>query len=119
MNHRDDLEDWAPAPPLFEPVQARLRRLEPLTLTWRGEVHHFEPEARLMFGRRTAILGLLTLWGPTAAGDPLPRRCWMADVYLNGFGFLVGKGATPQAALDALSAELPACAATMVRGGSC
>ena len=43
----------------------------------------------------------------------------MAHVYIAGLGFVQGNGETPQEALDALSAELPMNAATMVRGGSC
>ena len=112
----DDFEDWAP-PAQFAPVSNRLRRLEPLTVTWRGEAHHFEPTARLMFGKRTPVLSMISLWGPTAAGEPFPRRGWTADVYIEAFGFLQGKGATPQEALDALDAELPT--APLVLGGSC
>ncbi|HEX3850349.1 MAG TPA: hypothetical protein VHW01_05245 [Polyangiaceae bacterium] len=115
----DDFEDWAAATvaPQFEPVATKLRRLAPLTVTWRGGVHRFEPEARLMFGQRTAVLSLISLWGPTAAGWPIPRRSWVADVYVKDFGFVQGKGATPRAALDALDAELPT--APLVLGGSC
>ena len=112
----DDFEDWAVAPQ-FEPMATKLRRLAPLTVTWRGGVHRFEPEARLMFGQRTAVLSMISLWGPTAAGGPFPRHNWIADVYVKNFGFVQGTGATPQAALDALDAVLPV--APLVLGGSC
>ena len=120
----DDFAEWVPEPKpaaRFEPAAPRLRRLEALTVTWRGQVHRFEPEDRLLFGQRTPVLSLITLWPPTSAdpAHPWPRQCWTADALIRGFGFLEGKGDTPQRALDALSAALPANATTMVRGGSC
>ena len=121
VEYFNDMADWAQATPpaQFEPVSNRLRRLKPLSVSWRGQVHNFEPEAQLTFGERTAVLSKISLWGPTAAGWPFPRSGWTADVYIDGFGFVQGKGATPQAALDALDVELPLKASSMVRGGSC
>jgi hypothetical protein len=116
----DQFDEWAPAPvaPHFAPVAAPLRRLEVVTITWRGEAHRFEPEARLMFGQRTPVVSPITLWPPTADPEhPSPREGWAADIYIRNMGFVQGTGATPQEALDALDAELPM--APLVLGGSC
>lgn len=87
-------------------------------MTWRGEAHRFEPSARLMFGKRTPVVSPIMLWAPTTdPTHPFPRSGWAADIHVENVGFLQGKGATPQAALDALACELPDF--PMVRGGSC
>lgn len=122
MTPFDDFSDWAApaAAQNFTPAKNLPRRLGPLTVTWRGEVIRFEPTERLMFGQKTMVLGLITIWPPTTDPEhPWPRKGWTADVLVHGFGFVVGRGDTPQAALDALSAELPNNATAMVRGGSC
>ncbi|MEO8905512.1 MAG: hypothetical protein ABI488_23595 [Polyangiaceae bacterium] len=122
QKYDEDFLDWATADvavaPQHEPVKNPMRRLEAVTVTWRGEVHHFAPEARLAFGQRTAVISPITLWPPTTdSKPPFPRRGWAADILVQNIGFLQGKGSTPQEALDALERELPT--QPMVRGGSC
>jgi hypothetical protein len=116
-SYKDDFEDWGPAV-AFERVVPRARRLQAITVSWRGEVHCFEPTARLMFGKRTLVVSPVTLWPPTTDPEhPFPREGWAADIHIRNVGFIQGNGASPQAALDALDAELPT--APLVRGGSC
>ena len=85
-------------------------------VSWRGEAYRFRVDDHLVLHGAGPTGSGVCLWEPRH-DEIFQRDHWIADVFIRGFGFLEAHGATPQDALDALAAELPA--SPMVRGGTC
>lgn len=88
---------------------------EKIEFRWRGEVYRVPADHLVLQGAGPTGSGVC-LWEPRI-DEITNREQWIADVYLGGRLFVEAHGASPQEALDALSAELPP--GPMVRGGSC
>ena len=89
-----------------------------LQVKWRQRELVFQPGDRLILAGPGFGALTISIWPPSLSVSDWPfRDCWVADAYLAGFGFVTGKGADAQAALDDFDAQLPV--GPMVRGGSC
>jgi len=89
-----------------------------LQVNWRKRALVFQPGDRLILAGPGFGALTISLWPPSTSGNDWPfRDTWVADAYVDGFGFVAGKGATAQAALDDFDAQLPM--GPMVRGGTC
>ena len=90
-------------------------RAESIKVSYRGQGYQLSGERLIIQGAGPTGAGVC-LWPPRDC-EHFPRKGWVADTVIRGFGCVEGHGTTPQEALDALDRVLPR--GPMVRGGSC